>query len=274
MFVKAISLFLEDLFEVYFPNVENIFLFFYSLNPSQIRFLEQNFSYYSNLPNQDLKRNFERRVARFIFKKQFVAKGDLTEVSDDMKLLISATAIKLTFGYSNAYLSHFRLIFLYPAPYFSTIGNHLHKGEVNPKGALVFSWTSILEGFSDVSDGVNLAVHEMAHALFFEYRHGKLDKNFMEYWQYIPRFYLGEINDLNNGMQPIFRQYALANEHEFFAVAVEEFFERPLAFFQSHPQLYNLVSKILNQDPLNGVYPKIELSDIEKTYQKIFRLKI
>lgn len=274
IFVKAVSLFLEDLIENYFPDFENIILFFYRLQPAQIQYLEYNFSYYSNLPSLELKQNFEKRVARFMLKKQFVPKGDLIAVTDEMKLLISASAIKLTFGFSNAYLSHFKVIILYPSAYLSSIGRQLHKGEVNPKGALVFSWNNVLEGYGNSTDGINLAIHEMAHALFFEYQYGRLDINFMKYWQYIPRFYLGELNDLKNGLVPIFREYALSNEHEFFAVAVEEFFERPLLFSQNHPQLFSLISKILNQDPSNGVYPKLEFSEWKKKYQKIFKLKI
>jgi MtfA peptidase len=39
------------------------------------------------------------------------------------------------------------------------------------------------------------------------------------------------------------------NEHEFFAVAVENFFERPQEFKNAIPELYAILIKLLNQDP-------------------------
>jgi len=38
------------------------------------------------------------------------------------------------------------------------------------------------------------------------------------------------------------------NEHEFFGVAVENFFERPQEFKNAIPDLYAILSKLLNQD--------------------------
>ena len=262
----------NDLLELIFPRIENFILFFYNLSPQQIQFLENDFYYYSILPSYVHKVNFQKRVARFIKKKDFVPRGNLEEITEEMKLLISSTAIKLTFGYSNAYLSHFRTIIVFPTDYFSKSSKQNHQGEVNPKGILVFSWNNFLAGFEDRSDGRNLGIHEMAHALFFEHRFGKLDENFMKYWRFIPRFYLGELNDLRNGVTPYFREYALENEHEFFAVAVEEFFERPKELLNNHHQLYVLLAKILNQDPSHGTYPEIEFSKLDLLKTRIINI--
>jgi MtfA peptidase len=43
------------------------------------------------------------------------------------------------------------------------------------------------------------------------------------------------------------------NQHEFFSVAVENFFERPQALKSAMPELYTIVSKLLNQDPASGI---------------------
>ena len=50
-----------------------------------------------------------------------------------------------------------------------------------------------------------------------------------------------QLNDANKNR--------FANEHEFFAVAVENFFERPQEFKNAIPELYSILSKLLNQDP-------------------------
>jgi len=52
------------------------------------------------------------------------------------------------------------------------------------------------------------------------------------------------------GSHPFFRAYASTNEQEFFAVAVENFFERPQDFQQEFPKLYSILVLLLKQNPL------------------------
>lgn len=59
-----------------------------------------------------------------------------------------------------------------------------------------------------------------------------------------------EMERIVNDEVSFFRDYAATNDHEFFAVAVENFFERPQAFFEHHPRMYGLLATLLNQDPL------------------------
>jgi hypothetical protein len=42
--------------------------------------------------------------------------------------------------------------------------------------------------------------------------------------------------------------YGLTNEAEFFAVATEYFFERPGVMERKHPELYEMLSRVFNQD--------------------------
>jgi MtfA peptidase len=47
----------------------------------------------------------------------------------------------------------------------------------------------------------------------------------------------------------LLRAYAGTNQPEFFAVAVEYFFELPREFKQDLPELYAVLSAMLRQDP-------------------------
>jgi MtfA peptidase len=49
--------------------------------------------------------------------------------------------------------------------------------------------------------------------------------------------------------QSFFRDYASMDDHEFFAVAVENFFERPHEFEKNHPELFQVLGALLNQEP-------------------------
>ena len=55
--------------------------------------------------------------------------------------------------------------------------------------------------------------------------------------------------EMVNDDQHFFRRYALTNKEEFFAVAVENFFERPLKFNAALPELYSILVKLMKQDP-------------------------
>lgn len=221
------------------------------INPAYRKILNSSCRYYQQLPAAR-RPAFERKVQHFIMLKRFVPR-QLTHVTTEMKVLIAATAVQLTFGLPQVYLRHFRTILIYPDTYYSTISRKYHKGEVNPAwGIIVLSWRNFVEGFVDPSDSINLGLHEMAHALRLENlirnkEHGFLDEDLMEQWEVLT---LKELYKIRKGESHFFRGYAGADEEEFFAIAVENFFERPQEFWQELPQLYQMLSLILNQDPL------------------------
>ncbi len=99
----------------------------------------QSPAYYYSLPDH-LKTAFERKVFEFIRQKEFVPRGNLTEISTAMKVKIAVCATQLTFGLKPVYLSHFKSILTYPDRYYSTISKHYHCGEVNMRGCIVLSW--------------------------------------------------------------------------------------------------------------------------------------
>src|SRR5687768_2733898 len=189
--------------------------------------LQKYFAYYQKLSPEN-KSKFERKVANFIYGKQFIPR-QVDEVTIEARVLIAAAAVQLTFGLPDVYLTFFRRILVYPNDYYSSITKRYHKGEVNPRfGMIVLSWQSFIDGYITPDDSRNLGLHEMAHALRFENMirsedyppfHADLLEEFDEYSQKVcfdPEF----------ADQTFFRPYACTNEHEFFSVAVENFFER------------------------------------------------
>ena len=59
-----------------------------------------------------------------------------------------------------------------------------------------------------------------------------------------------EIVSMRNGNVSMFREYGATNEEEFFAVVIENFFERARMFSDYCPDLYQATVKLLNQNPL------------------------
>ena len=212
--------------------------------------LQKYFPFYQNLDDNN-KVRFERKVCTFLYGKRFIPRN-VDEVTVEAKVLIAATAIQLTFGLSDIYLRHFSTILVYPDDYYSTITRRFHRGEVNPMfGIIVLSWQSFIDGFIHADSGINLGLHEMAHALRLE------NIIYNEEYQFFDADLLDQLDALaftvchsNHAMdEMILRPYACTSKHEFFSVAVENFFERPVILRDYMPVLYNILRKLLNQDP-------------------------
>jgi MtfA peptidase len=245
---------IRDVTKYFFSDWYNKKLPFVRVDPFTRSFLATNFRYYNNLSPTD-RLVFERRVQKFISLKDFQGREGLN-ITTEMRTLVAASAIQITFGFPSVYLHRFTKVILYPDVYYSTISEAYHEGEVNSAGIIVLSWQNLLQGYLNPYDGRNLGLHEMAHALkisdatshpgydFFD-RHAFYD--FVSYAR-------EEMQLIVNGEASFFRQYASSNDHEFFAVAIENFFERPLEFNDFHSQMYTSLARLLNQDPLNRVH--------------------
>jgi Mlc titration factor MtfA (ptsG expression regulator) len=214
--------------------------------------LQKYFIYYQQLLPAD-KARFERKVVNFIWGKVFIPRG-VSEVTIEARVLIAAAAVQLTFGLKDVRLTHFRRILVYPNDYYSSITKRYHRGEVNPRfGMIVLSWQSFIDGYITPTDSVNVGLHEMAHALRLENIIRSedfppfFDDTLLQKFDSLGRNFCSQ-GATNPGQ--LFRPYACTNPEEFFAVAVENFFERSERFKREYPEIYAVMSRLLNQDPM------------------------
>ncbi len=227
-------------------------LFRTKLNPIYQPYIDKYFPILSKLSKED-RLLFESRVQRFINMKTFKTRGAI-QVTPEMKALIAGSAIQITMGYPDVYFSHFRTIIIYPDKYYSRLTGKYHQGEVNQLGVIVLSWNSFMEGFRDPRDGVNLGYHEMAHALKLQDIVENNDYSFLDYdtMRAFEREAIKEMRIVKENPEgtSFFREYSATNMNEFFAVAIENFIERPSEFKKYNINLYLLLAKILNFDLL------------------------
>ncbi len=229
----------------------NPYLFYVDLKPKYKTILQEHFLYYRLLSKEN-QHIFKKRLAKFLALKEFVPRGELTQVSDEMKTLIGASAIQITFGHPHVYFEQFERILVYPDAYYSEITQRYHYGEVNPRGFIILSWKNFIEGYLNHDNGRNLGLHEMAHALHIENsinneEYDFLDFDILKMWNRMALDYIDRIRD---GENSFFRDYGGTNRHEFFAVMIENFFERPAQFKEYDPDLYRVACGLMNQDPL------------------------
>ncbi len=218
------------------------------LNKNQKSLLRQEFSFYNKLHGKE-QRFFEHRVASFIKDKTFIGREGLT-VTDQMQVLISATAVMLTFGFRDYYIGLVGKIFVYPDQFFSNANGEYHKGELNPKlGALVFSWKHFLEGYDIENDNLNLGIHEFAHAIHIN----SMKERDVSSTIFSDSF--RELTDLLSNEKSLrerlieseyFRDYAYTNQYEFIAVIIETFIETPQEFRNQFPKIYSKTKQMLN----------------------------
>lgn len=205
-------------------------------------------SYYSSL-SKNGKLRFLKRVHYFKNSKSFHYTG--MEPQPEIPVLVSAAAVQLTFGLRSYHLPFFKNIYILPDAYRTKEFNELVVGHVSVKGIFI-SWKYFLRGYEDDKDGVNTALHEMAHALRHQnqLKEFGIDKEFKTDFakytqQYGPVFVQALLH-----RRSFLRSYAFTNFEEFWAVSVEAFFEVPEGLKKHLPKIYETLCEVLNQDPL------------------------
>ncbi len=228
-----------------------LFIHFYlikkRLSKKQKNFLIANISFYKMLDNKN-KIYFEHRLAVFIRNYNFIGRDGFV-ITPEVKVLIAASYIKLTFGMRTYITSVFDKIVVYPKSFYSVITKQQHKGEYNPAfKMIVFSWEDFLLGDIITNDNLNLGIHEFVHALTF---HSQKSKDISA--SIFFRGYKGLDDFLQNKkeMEEVrksnyFREYAFVNKMEFVAVITECFFESPKELQQQFPVLYTKIKRMLN----------------------------
>lgn len=230
------------------PFFKNTIVFKKELSDTQVRLLESEFSFYRRLNTKD-KAIFRHRLATFIKQKQFIGRDGLVP-NNEMKTLLSATAIMLTFGFRDYLIELIEMVIIYPKAYFSEINKTYHKGETNPlMKAIVFSWEDFKKGYHIGDDNLNLGIHEFGHAIHLNaYSNNDVsslifNEGFKELTNYLQNHKVVRENLIAS---KYFRAYAYTNHYEFFAVLLENFIETPQEFKSQFPKLYNYMRQMLN----------------------------
>lgn len=251
-FIKRLFYFFEMAYVEYI-NKKLFFNHMYfskkKLSKDQKSILRRQFKFYNKLSSKH-KSYFEHRVHNIIDRKEFIGKD--IEVTEEMKVIIASTLVKLTFGLRDYQIKSVERIIFYPEEFYSHTNKAYHKGEFNlGYKALVFSWKDVVHGYHIEDDNLNLAVHEFTHAIHFYYmqvrRYSTSSAIFLDAYVELSRML-----DKNAGLKSklissqFLRDYAFTNQFEFLSVIIETFIESPEAFKSQFPQIYKKVKLMLN----------------------------
>jgi hypothetical protein len=175
----------------------------------------------------------------------------------EMPILISAAAVQLTFGLEKFSFNYFRDIYVLKDDYHYGFYSRPFQGHVDHTG-IYLSWDNFLKGIAGMTPNCNVGLHEMAHALAYVnfITQTEEDKRFKKEFRSFSRVARPIFQGMQQGKKNILGDYAATNYHEFWAVAVEVFFETPVRFRHELADLYDAMAKTLNQDPIGKLVAK------------------
>ena len=218
--------------------------------------LEDSVPFYRRIdPNG--KRRFEDNVRIFIAEQKIYGLRG-APVPDKIKVLIAAFAAILGHGRPDWEWPTVRDIIVYPTKFntdYDIDDTHPVAGIVHQQGPIIFSEQDLQHGFAAGTDGINVGLHELAHVM--DMADGAADgvPAGLSWFATAPwiRIMANRLQKIRKRQcKQVLRAYAGVNEAEFFAVAVEAFFEQPGKLRRMDQELYELMAGYFNIDPESG----------------------
>jgi Mlc titration factor MtfA (ptsG expression regulator) len=210
--------------------------------------VSQHLKYYNRLPVQEQHKFLFRS---FLFRKAKRFHYIEVEEGADMPILISAVAVQLTFGLDKYQLNYFKDIYVLKDDYHYGFYSRPFQGHVDHSG-IYLSWDNFIKGLRGLTPNCNVGLHEMGHALAYVnfITQTEEDKHFKKEFKNFSKVARPIFESMQHGAKNLLGDYAGTNYHEFWAVSVEVFFENPIRMRHELPDLYNAMSGLLRQNPI------------------------
>ena len=167
-------------------------------------------------------------------------------------MLVAASAATLSFAWGAYPWDQLAEVLLYAQDFdrdYSFAGREL-AGETHGWGTIILSVPTLQQSFDDPDDGYHVGLHEFAHLLdkwgsHFDGIPPGLDDARSRQWMALAE---REMERMRTG-RSVIDPYGGESPVEFLAVAVEAFFERPLALRRGHAEVYAMLRDYFGQDP-------------------------
>lgn len=207
------------------------------------------FPQFSQLPHS-YKVNFSNRILSFLQQYAFVSKGGVL-LTQQHKVRIATSYIKLTLGLSPYLISTFHTIVVYPTAQYFEEFDEVHVGHFHPKlKTIMIALDEFENDIKNATDGKDISLHEFSHALSFEMlrknAHHPYESTFKKYYRLLIQYIDDPVRKGVLKKQGLIRAYGFSNRLEWIAVLVELFFERADELRNLHPEIYQLIGKLLN----------------------------
>ncbi len=214
----------------------------------------------------------QQLVQLFLHEKNFEGCAGL-KVTDEMKVTIAGHACLLLLGLRHDYYQRLSSVLVYPSTVLApttqvslagqspvvTLGKVPISGQAFGHGSVLLVWNTVRQDTSHPQSGHNVVYHEFAHIL--DMYDGVADgtpplaqKEQYQQWATVCSEAFAQLKArLQKHRKTFLNPYAITNEAEFFAVATEYFFERPVKMKRVRGPLYQVLCEFYGQDPAQRV---------------------
>jgi MtfA peptidase len=228
--------------------------------------LRKRVSYLSILP-AECRDRFRGLIQVFLDEKEFEGCGGL-QITDEIRVTIAGHACILLLGGQSDMYPKLRTILVYPGAYIAphsssgpdgtvSEGMQGRSGESWSFGSIVLSWNDVLMDSGSTARGRNVVFHEFAHQLDFESGSAQgapilpRGASYSNWARVLGGVYESLVDALEQDRPTLLDKYGASNPAEFFAVATEAFFLKPVDLHKAHPELYAQLKLYYRQDPVN-----------------------
>lgn len=204
--------------------------------------------------DSDAREHFERDV-QFVLDEYTFQGVEGVEVTDPLRLGVAAGVAVLLHGRPSWELPGGRTVLFYPGrfndEYYESAGA-AYDGMAHQQGPIILTAPVVEESWA-AADGSNVVLHELAHRFDFDNEGADGVPSLIAPastgdWQSLVR---NEMQRVRRG-RSILRPYAAESPTEFFAVAVEAFFEQPERMAAHHEALFAALVSFFHLDPRTG----------------------
>jgi Mlc titration factor MtfA (ptsG expression regulator) len=225
--------------------------------------IEQSVPIVGRLPTE-LRGKLEGKINVFLDQIQFIGCDGL-EVTEEMQLSIAAQACLLVVN-TDTWYQNLRTILIYPDAFKSrrserhgyvvTERETIRIGESWARGPVVLSWADVEHGAIHDRDGNNVVFHEFAHQIDDLSGHTdgvpvlNKDQSYADWARVFISAYERHVRNIENGRRTVFDAYGAVGPEEFFAVAVEAFFERPALLKHEEAAIYQQLANLFQLEPI------------------------
>lgn len=249
---------------VFWPNIRLKYIAAKEFPPGWREIVIRRLPFFTSMP-APMQKRLEDLIKVFLNDKRFVGCAG-QDINDEIRVTIAAQACLLIINRSNNPYQKLESILVYPSTFVATrevrdeLGlvstNHTAMlGESWSQGKVILAWDNVELGVRNLSDGHNVVLHEFAHQLDNETgsHNGApvlATRGAYKSWAHVFNNEFADLQkDAVKGKQGLLDHYGATNPAEFFAVASETFFERPIEMRRSHPELFLELVQFYLLDP-------------------------
>ena len=205
--------------------------------------------------NDGARERFERDLQFVLDEYSFEGVQEVT-VTDTLRLSVAAGAAVLLHGRPSWELPGSKSILFYPDRFndsYYESADAAYDGMAHQQGPIILTAPSVEQSWADPHDASNVVLHELAHLFDFDNEGADgvpslVASSSAADWQKLVR---REMRRVQRG-RSILRPYAAEAPSEFFAVAVETFFEQPERMARHHEDLFRALVAFFHLDPRTG----------------------